>query len=304
MLHGVIPVRKARGMTSHDVVSRIRRLAGQKKVGHTGTLDPEVEGVLPVCLGQATRIAEYIQELPKRYRGTMTLGSATDTQDQTGRVVEEREVGSLDPEEIDEVFRRFTGEIEQIPPMFSAVKVGGRKLYEWAREGREVPRKPRKVTIHSLRRIGMEKGKQPRIHFDVQCSKGTYVRTLCVDLGRALGYPAHMSGLIRTESGPFSLEDARSLEELESMAENGELDRALTGIGEALGHLPAVMVPRETFPDVMNGRPLGMEEQKEEQGPVPVGTLFRVYTDDGRFCALYTLKDKSKAIPVKVFRVR
>ena len=225
MLHGVVPVNKPAGLTSHDVVNRIRRLSRQKKVGHTGTLDPAVKGVLPICLGQATRIAEYIQSLPKRYWGTLTLGAATDTQDHTGRVTEEQPVSPLDPEQIDRVFRRFIGEIEQVPPMYSAVKVDGKRLYEWARQGREIKRSSRRVTVYSLERTGIEGGEQPRIHFDVRCSKGTYVRTLCVDLGKELGYPAHMSRLVRTESGPFTLEEAFTLDRLERVAarESGEV---------------------------------------------------------------------------------
>lgn len=299
MLHGVIPVLKPSGWTSHDVVNRIRRLSGQKKVGHTGTLDPEVEGVLPVCLGQATRIAEYIQNLPKRYRGTMTLGIATDTQDQTGQVVEEKPVDVVPtPEQIDAVFNRFTGAIQQVPPMFSAVKVKGRKLYEWAREGESVQRPPRTVTIYSLRRIGMEDGEHPRVDFDVTCSKGTYIRTLCVDLGAALGYPAHMSRLVRTESGPFTLTDAQPLQSLAELAEKGELHRALIGIGDALAHLPQVAVTEEASAGVLNGRPLSMK------GDFAVGTLFRVFTHSGQFCALYKMRDEQTATPEKVFRVR
>lgn len=300
MLHGVIPVNKPAGLTSHDVVSQIRRLAGQKKVGHTGTLDPAVEGVLPVCLGQATRIVEYIQSLPKGYQGTLTLGVATDTQDQTGEVTEEERVNSLDPTRIDAVFQDFTGEIEQVPPMYSAVKVKGRRLYEWAREGQEIQRKPRKVTLYSLKRIGMEEGAQPRIHFDVRCSKGTYVRTLCVDIGKALGYPAHMSRLVRTVSGPYTLADALTLEELEQAAETDDWGSVLSGMGEALGHLPGLVVPQSAYPLVMNGMPIQLKEGE----PLPVGTLLRVFTEDREFCALYRMKDQETAKPEKVFRVR
>uniref|UniRef100_UPI003D1D4481 tRNA pseudouridine(55) synthase TruB n=1 Tax=Kroppenstedtia sanguinis TaxID=1380684 RepID=UPI003D1D4481 len=300
MLHGVIPVNKPAGLTSHDVVNRLRRLSGQKKVGHTGTLDPAVEGVLPICLGQATRIAEYIQSLPKRYRGTLTLGVATDTEDQTGEVLEEQPVGPLEPERIDAVFRKFTGEIEQIPPMYSAVKVEGKRLYEWARQGQQVQRRSRRVTIYSLERTGMEEGEQPRIHFDVRCSKGTYVRSLCVDVGKELGYPAHMSRLIRTESGPFMLEEAFDLDRLEQVANSGEWGSVLTGIGEALRHLPELIVPQSLYTSVMNGRLLHPEQREA----LATGTLFRVSSEEGQFCALYRMKDEGTAKPEKVFRVR
>ncbi|SMO53900.1 tRNA pseudouridine(55) synthase TruB [Melghirimyces algeriensis] len=305
MLHGVIPVRKPKGMTSHDVVHHIRRLAGQKKVGHTGTLDPEVEGVLAVCLGQATRIAQYIQDLPKRYQATMTLGIATDTQDQSGNVLEESPVHSLEVKRVEAVFQRFVGKIEQIPPMYSAVKVDGRKLYDLAREGKVIKRNPRTVTIYSLELTGIEEGRQPRIHFDVKCSKGTYIRTLCVDLGRALGYPAHMSHLVRTKSAFYTLEDTWTLEELNSLAENGDLGKALTEIGEALGQFPCVEISSSAYSWVMNGRPLQMDDGKSGRNDhLPPGSLFRVFTEDGYFCALYRLKNEQTAIPEKVFRVR
>ncbi|GGE25130.1 tRNA pseudouridine synthase B [Marinithermofilum abyssi] len=301
MLHGVIPIRKLPGMTSHDVVARVRRIAGQKKAGHTGTLDPDVEGVLPVCLGQATRIAEYIQDLPKRYHGTLTLGIATDTEDASGRVTAETAVDSLDPDEVNEVFRRFVGEMEQIPPMYSAVKIKGKRLYELAREGKEVERKSRTIRIYELIVTWLELDEpHPRIHFDVLCSKGTYVRTLCVDLGKALGYPAHMSRLIRVESGPFHLEDAVTLDALEERVKEEGWDQLLVCPGEALGHLPVLFVPESAFASVMNGMTLQLD------APVafPAGSLCRVYTEEGRFCALYRLVEETTARPEKVFRVR
>jgi tRNA pseudouridine55 synthase len=302
MLHGVLPVHKPSGCTSHDVVSRVRRLTRQKRIGHTGTLDPEVTGVLPLCLGQATRIVEDIQGMPKRYRGSLILGVATDTQDQTGRVVEEAEVGLLDPEQIDAVLNRFVGTIRQTPPMYSAVKVNGKRLYEWARDGIEVDRPTREVVIYQLTCLGFEPGSRPRLELDVRCSKGTYVRTLFVDIGRELGFPAHLGTLVRTESGSFSLEDCWSLEALEQVAESGEWDRVLVPIGEALSHLPAVIVSASDQERVANGLPLPWDEKPIHGKP---GTRFRVMTETGHCCALYRLvQDQPVLKPEKVFRVR
>lgn len=302
MLHGVLPVAKPSGMTSHDVVSHVRRLTRQKRIGHTGTLDPEVTGVLPLCLGQATRIVEVVQAMPKRYRGTLVLGVATDTQDRSGRVLEEAEVDPPDLKQVDDVLRQFEGKIRQTPPMYSAVKVKGKRLYELAREGKEVERPSREVEIYQLNRIGFESGPRPRLDLDVWCSKGTYIRTLFVDIGRALGVPAHMSALTRLQSGPFSLQDSWSLEALAEVAEQGEWHRVLVGIGAALSHLPAVTVTNDQQKQVENGVPLPWNG--EPPGAKP-GARFRIMTEDGQCCALYRLlEDQPVLKPEKVFRVR
>ncbi|SFJ23431.1 tRNA pseudouridine(55) synthase TruB [Thermoflavimicrobium dichotomicum] len=294
-LHGVIPIRKPKGYTSHDIVGFMRRLTGQKRVGHTGTLDPEVEGVLPICLGQATRIVEYIQDLPKRYAGTMKLGISTDTEDQTGQVLEEVTVPSLSLDEIHQVFQRFRGEIEQIPPMYSAVRVHGKRLYELARAGVEVERPKRKVMIYDLDCTGMEAGEHPLIHFDVRCSKGTYIRTLCVDLGLALGYPAHMTQLTRVQSGPFHLSDCYTLEELKEVSAKGHWQEVLFSMDEVLGQYPSFIVADEDEKRVLDGWDLEIADDY-------ANSLVRVYTESGRFCAIYRIDGKKQAKPEKVFR--
>ncbi|MBA4542303.1 tRNA pseudouridine(55) synthase TruB [Thermoactinomyces daqus] len=295
--HGILPVFKPKGLTSHDVVAKVRRLAGQKKVGHTGTLDPEVEGVLPVCLGQATRIAEYIQAMPKRYRGSFMVGISTDTEDQTGEITAKADsVEKLDHPCVEAIFSRFTGEIEQVPPMYSAVKIKGKKLYELAREGKEIERPSRKVFIYELHLLGIEDTPYPKISFDVLCSKGTYVRTLCVDLGRALGYPAHMTGLVRTQSGPFHLEDCWMLEELAQAAEQQKLGEYLVSPGDALSLWPSLVVGDEDVKRVLDGWELRFS------GLPASGSLVRVYSESGRFCALYRVMPGGLAKPEKVFR--
>lgn len=295
MMHGILPIYKPRGFTSHDIVNQIRRLMGQKKVGHTGTLDPEVEGVLPICLGQATRVAEYIQNRPKRYRGKMRLGISTDTEDQTGSVIEKQAVSQLTRQQIEEVFEKFHGEIEQIPPMYSAVKYQGKRLYELARQGKEVTRKPRKAIIYRLQCLSDVEGAFPIVEFDVICSKGTYIRTLCVDIGKKLGYPAHLASLIRTESGPFHMDDCYSLEKLNQIQSDDEKRQLLFSLDEALGHFPCLTIQESDVQHVLNGASLQVEGLDID------AQIVRVYSESGRFCALYRL-EKSIAKPEKVFR--
>lgn len=296
MMHGILPIYKPRGYTSHDIVHQIRRIMGQKRVGHTGTLDPEVEGVLPICLGQATRVVEYIQNRPKRYRGKMRLGISTDTEDQTGSIIEKQAVTQLTRQQIEEVFEQFHGEIEQIPPMYSAVKVQGKRLYELARQGKEVARKPRKAMIYHLQCLSdVVEGAFPIIEFDVICAKGTYVRTLCVDIGKKLGYPAHLASLIRTESGPFHMDDCYSLDQLSQIQSEEERRQLLFSLDEALGHLPCLIIHESDVPRVLNGASFQVGELNID------AQIIRIYSESGRFCALYRL-EKSMAKPEKVFR--
>lgn len=267
---GVLVIDKPAGMTSHDCVAKIRRLYGTRKVGHTGTLDPEVTGVLPICLGHATRLVEYLQELPKRYDVVMRIGYSTTTEDATGEIVEKQEVdtASITEERVREIFQQFLGEIEQVPPMFSAVKVNGKRLYDLAREGTVVERQARKVTIYDLvlHEVRVEQG-MVDVRFTCTCSKGTYMRTLCVDLGRALGYPAHMKLLRRIKSGPFTEQDAIPLATLEEMAAHGgDLSQPLLSIREAVSFLPFVQVKPERVKAVLNGLPTGLPGVDAKEG--------------------------------------
>lgn len=298
MIHGVLPVWKPRGMTSHDVVGRIRRLASQKRVGHTGTLDPEVEGVLPICLGQATRLVEYIQDMPKRYVGSMLLGISTDTEDQTGNVVEDRPLTiPLTREQIDHVFTDFLGEIQQIPPMYSAVKYQGKRLYDLARSGQIIERKPRTVTIYEFSCTDFQDGRYPSVKFEVLCSKGTYVRTLCVDVGRVWNVPAHMTSLTRTQSGCFHLEDCYTFEELEQLAQTQKLYEACIPMGDSVPHFPSMIVSEDEGQRVLDGRSIPMPFSITQSN-----SLVRIFTESGRFCALYRLGEDGWAKPEKVFR--
>ncbi|QQE76175.1 tRNA pseudouridine(55) synthase TruB [Brevibacillus composti] len=269
-VHGVIVVDKPAGMTSHGCVARIRRIFGTKKVGHTGTLDPEVTGVLPICIGHATRLVEYLQEMPKRYDVIMRIGSSTTTEDATGEIIERKPVidGEMTEEKMQSVFSRFIGEIEQTPPMYSAVKVQGKRLYDLAREGIVIERPARVVTIYELDLHAVKgDGEFVDVHFSCTCSKGTYVRTLCVDLGRTLGYPAHMKQLRRVKSGPFHEQQAIPLETLQAQAEAGEdVQQHVIAIPDALSFLPRYEIAPERKRAVLNGLTTALPGLQAEEG--------------------------------------
>lgn len=253
-MNGILPLWKPRGMTSHDCVGKIRGLFQTKKVGHTGTLDPEVEGVLPICIGQATKIVPYLTDTKKVYIAELSLGSSTETEDAHGKVVDEKEVDYLpSTEEIEMTLNNFRGQISQIPPMYSAVRVNGKRLYEYARANETVDRPKREVTIHQLQLLDSQEN---RIKLKIVCSKGTYIRTLCVDIGRALGYPAHMSDLVRTETGSFSKAETVTFEQLEEKVNLEQRVEFLLPLIRGLSHLDHYSVDAETCEKVLFGQKL------------------------------------------------
>ncbi|MFJ5963342.1 tRNA pseudouridine(55) synthase TruB [Bacillus sp. NPDC093026] len=287
MLNGVLLLHKEKGMTSHDCVFKVRKMLNTKKVGHTGTLDPEVSGVLPMCIGRATKIVEYLTDKTKTYDAEITIGFSTTTEDQTGEVVDKKEVQKpISEDEIDAALKQFEGTIEQIPPMFSAVKIGGKKLYEYAREGIEIERPSRKITIYRIKRttpVTFEEGKVT-FRFTVLCSKGTYVRTLAVDIGKKLGYPAHMSQLIRTGAGDFTLNECMTLEELSAVKEQGNVEEYLVPIERALNHLPKWEISDTLASKVENGAVLPMPD---EFAHFAEEDRVAVFTSSGRCIAIY-----------------
>lgn len=246
-MDGLLNLIKPPGMTSHDVVAFVRRTLGVKKVGHTGTLDPGVAGVLPICVGRATRLAEYVAGEEKSYRAEVTFGLTTDTQDSFGQVLSQQDAAHLTRGDVAYQLPRFAGEIMQVPPMVSAVKIAGKRLYQLAREGREVEREARPVTIYRLQLLDFRPGARAVAFFDVTCSKGTYIRTLAADLGEALGVGAHLSHLVRTRSGPFRLEEAFTLEELAS-----GWARLLSPVA-ALGDMPSIRLRAEVADRLRHG---------------------------------------------------
>ena len=265
-MNGIINLKKEAGMTSHDAVFKLRKILGTKKIGHGGTLDPDVVGVLPIAVGKATRMVEFMQDEGKVYEGGITLGYSTTTEDASGEIVAETPVlAPLDEKLVDEAIASLTGPITQIPPMYSAVKVNGRKLYEYARAGQEVERPERQVTIYSFERTSpiSYEDKLARFTFRVKCSKGTYIRTLSVDLGEKLGYAAHMSHLTRTSAAGLQLEDALTLEEIAQKVEAGELD-FLHPLEIGTGDLVKVNLTPEQADEVRYGRFIELECSEKE----------------------------------------
>ncbi|MED1864189.1 tRNA pseudouridine(55) synthase TruB [Fictibacillus nanhaiensis] len=297
---GILALKKPAGMTSHDCVAKIRRIFSTKKVGHTGTLDPEVTGVLPICIGRATKVAEYMSDYGKEYIGEVTLGFSTETEDAHGEKVKEKHVDAdISFSVVKDILKALTGEIEQVPPMYSAVKVNGKKLYEYARQGMTVERPKRNVTIYELELLAdgdtLHK-EDPVFSFRVRCSKGTYVRTLAVEIGERLGYPAHMSSLIRTASGPFSIEDCVTFEQLES----GEtpLEDYLFPLEKGISHFPKWTVTEDLLFKIKNGSVLEAPNDL-------VQSPFGVYNEDGKCLAIYEIHPSKPGLikPVKVLAI-
>ncbi|MDQ3932465.1 MAG: tRNA pseudouridine(55) synthase TruB [Actinomycetota bacterium] len=278
-LDGVLVVDKPAGIGSTDVVRVVRRAAGQRRVGHTGTLDPDATGVLVVCLGRATRLVRFLQVGRKTYLAQMVLGMETTTQDASGQVVAERSAAHVDEHGLCEALASFIGEIEQVPPMVSAVKVGGQRLYDLARRGEDVERPPRVVTVHEIVLDSFIAGERAQVTFLVTCSSGTYVRTLAHDIGRALGCGATLTELRRLANGPFTVEDAHPLDEVTVRGEDGTLEAVLLSPREAVRGLPTFEATPEQALAVAVGRTL---PALGVAGPFAVVTgerLLAVYSD-------------------------
>ncbi|MGV3142244.1 tRNA pseudouridine(55) synthase TruB [Staphylococcus simulans] len=274
MMEGILPVFKERGLTSHDVVFKLRKILHTKKVGHTGTLDPEVNGVLPICVGGATKVSDYIMEMGKAYQATVTVGVSTTTEDQTGEVLETKVVSKdLTADKIDEAILSFVGEIEQIPPMYSSVKVNGRKLYEYARNNETVERPKRKVRIYEIERNSEIRYKDDTCSFDIfiRCGKGTYIRTLATDIGRTLGFPAHMSQLTRVESGGFSIDESLTLDQIDELYKQEALQEKLFPIEYGLKGLPHIQIDDPNIKKrILNGQKFYKNEFSEAIDEVTV----------------------------------
>lgn len=290
MYHGIINVYKEPGYTSHDVVARLRGILKQKKIGHTGTLDPEAEGVLPVCLGLGTRLCDMLADRSKTYEAVLLLGQATDTQDTTGQILYEkrREALELDAERVRQVIEGFRGEYDQVPPMYSALKVNGKKLCDLARQGKEVERQARRVMI---REITIEKLELPRVWIRVDCSKGTYIRTLCHDIGEKLGTGGCMEHLLRTRVAAFEVKDSLKLDELEALRDQGALSEVILPIEKALDHYPPLYTLPEGDKSLKNGNPCFKGVLDLEKG-ADLSSLqdqdrFRLYNSRGQFCGVY-----------------
>ncbi|WP_427338701.1 tRNA pseudouridine(55) synthase TruB [Caloranaerobacter sp. DY30410] len=276
-MNGLINVLKPTGMSSHDVVNFIRKTLKIKKVGHTGTLDPNAAGVLPVCLGKATRISEYLVDKIKEYRAEITLGYKTDTQDKYGNIIC-RSSNEVTESDIIKAFDNFIGEIEQIPPMFSAVKYKGKKLYELARSGIEISRKPRKVIIHDIKIVNIKDCK--KVLFDVKCSKGTYIRTLCNDIGDYLNTYGYMSFLLRTRVGNFSICDSFTIEEIEELSRYGKINTIIKPIDYALEKFESINFEGKYYKSLVNGGSISINKAKFDNCRYNHFDLIRVYCNN------------------------
>ena len=295
-MDGILNINKPYGKTSFSIVSLVKRLSGEKRVGHAGTLDPAATGVLPVCLGQGTRIVEFLVEAPKTYKAEIELGVATDTHDATGTIVSRGDPSAVTKEKLLEALDSFRGLIEQTPPMYSAVKHEGKPLYELARSGIKVPRKSRKRWVY---RLELSDWQPPVVTVEVECGKGTYIRSLADDLGQLLGCGASLKSLVRLKCGIFSLEDAITIPKLEEGFRHGYWEQFLYPIDSVLGEWGAVVVDDDAAESIKNGRPPTLTEP-----PAPVaGNRCRVYSRDGTFLAVLSFDaETGQWQPEKVFQ--
>ena len=301
MISGVINVYKEPGYTSHDVVAKLRGILKQKKIGHMGTLDPNAVGVLPVCLGKATKLCDILSEKDKTYEATLLLGTETDTQDTTGQVVNQASKEQLDKLTEDEVFKTvksYIGDYEQIPPMFSAIKIGGEKLYNLARKGETIERPPRHCKIIDITVTNID---LPRVDMHVTCSKGTYIRTLCHDIGKDLGVGGCMEHLIRSRVDRFKVEDSITLSQIEQFRDDDTLKEYITPVDEMLDGYSKCMVLEDAERLVYNGNIFTSRNALLKMNHED-GQTVRVYTHDGKFVGLYMfIAEKQIYKPIKMF---
>lgn len=300
MIHGIINVYKEKGYTSHDVVAKLRGIAGQKKIGHTGTLDPDAVGVLPVCLGRATKVCDLLTDKDKVYEAVLLLGQETDTQDTSGEVLVSKDTSHLTESEVKKAILSFVGDYEQIPPMYSALKVNGKKLYELAREGKVVERKARPVKILDIEILEMN---LPRVRMTVACSKGTYIRTLCHDIGQKLSCGGCMEELKRTKVSCFEIKDSLTLDEIRNIKEEGTLDSILTPIDAMFLEYPSLVVSEKWESLAYNGNPLGDRAVRILDGEKILDkNKVRVYDKKGNFIGVYQYSaDRGEYSIVKMF---
>ena len=298
-MDGIINVYKEKGFTSHDVVAKLRGILHIKKIGHTGTLDPDAVGVLPVCIGKGTKLCDMITDTDKTYEAVMLLGISTDTQDISGNVLSKKDV-AVDEKTLIETIDSFVGEYKQIPPMYSAIKVNGRKLYQLAREGIEIERRPRDVYIRSIHINDMNlQDDEPSVTMTVSCSKGTYIRTLCHDIGEKLGCGACMKSLSRTRVGRFYIDDSYTINQIAALNLKGELSSIVTPV-DSMFDYPEIRIKREYDKLLYNGNQLPLSAGKALDGNTD--DKVRIYNESGEFIGIYSMDDSGYK-PVKIFSV-
>lgn len=296
-MDGIINVYKEKGFTSHDVVAKLRGILHIKKIGHTGTLDPDAVGVLPVCIGKGTKLCDMITDTDKTYEAVMLLGISTDTQDISGNVLSKKEV-DVDEKTLIETVDSFVGEYKQIPPMYSAIKVNGRKLYQLAREGIEIERSPRDVYIRSIHinDMNLQDG-EPSVTMTVSCSKGTYIRTLCNDIGEKLGCGACMKSLSRTRVGRFYIDDSYTINQIAALNLKGELSSIVAPV-DSMFDYPRIQINKEYDKMLYNGNLLPLSAGKALD--MGLADMVRIYNESGEFIGIYSMDDSGYK-PVKIF---
>lgn len=301
MINGIINVYKEQDYTSHDVVARLRGILKQKKIGHTGTLDPNATGVLPVCLGRGTKMCDMLTDHSKTYKAVMLLGETTDTLDKTGRVLSkccDDEISKVQKEHVIETINSFVGEYNQVPPMYSALKVNGQKLYDIARTGQEVERKARPVKIYEIDILSIE---LPRVTFFVTCSKGTYIRSLCDDIGRQIGCGACMESLERTKVDIFELKDSITLDQIEQYVKEDVIQNYIMPLDKMFDEYESCVVNSEGTRLIHNGNPFNPEHRLERKYAVD-GQMFKVYDKNNEFIGIFVFEAKKRRYkPVKMF---
>ncbi len=291
-LNGIFCINKPKGITSHDVVARVRKLLKQKRVGHAGTLDPLASGVLPVCVGQATRVAEYLSESGKAYQAEIVFGTATDTYDAEGRVTATASTSELTLHMIEEALEHFRGSLMQYPPRYSAIKIQGQPAYKRARAGETIELEPRHIVIYMLEILEWI---PPRLTVNIQCSKGTYIRSLAHDLGMQAGCYAYLASLVRTRSGPFTISESISLEQVAEAADSGTIQRYIFPIDKAIEQYPIMELDAETVERVKHGNTFSHEQANNS-------SLARVYDGSGTLIAIAEWDEEKQAWhPRKVF---
>jgi tRNA pseudouridine55 synthase len=304
-MNGILNINKPEGPTSFNIVSRIKKLTGEKRVGHAGTLDPAASGVLPICFGHGTRVIEYLMDGTKDYRAEIEFGKTTDTYDATGSVTSVKDPSSVDRSQIETTLENFLGEIQQVPPIYSALKNKGKPYYELARSGIKVKIAGRPVVIHN---ITIREWKPPVVMIDVTCGKGTYIRSIAHDLGQMVGCGAHLKSLVRRKYGPFSIDDTVSLDELEKSYSDNYWQRYIHPIDSVLLHFKAIVVNDATRQDIQHGRAIdditiSTQKLKEQSQPVVLQeTRCRAYGLDGRFLGILRyVSETGQWQPEKVF---
>lgn len=298
MHNGIIVVKKEQGFTSFDVVAKLRGICGQKKIGHTGTLDPDAVGVLPVCLGNATKVCDMLTDSDKEYEAVMLLGVETDTQDTTGEILAEKDTDHLTDAQVRQVIDTFKGPLKQVPPMYSALKVDGKKLCDLARAGITVERKARDIVVYDIEILSMD---LPRVCMRIKCSKGTYIRTICHDIGQKLSCGAAMEHLTRTKAAGYALSQALTLSEIQKIRDEGRLEEIIQPVDQVFTAYPALFVNEEGHRILRNGNAL-LPHNFLKTEPEHFHGMVRVYDKEGVFCAIYRYnKEQERFKPEKMF---